>query len=39
VSRRHLVPAAALEAFKTERERRLDELAALAAAEEDLGLR
>jgi excisionase family DNA binding protein len=36
---RHLVPAAALEAFKTKRERRLDELAALAAAEEDLGLR
>ncbi len=36
---RHLVPVAALEAFKTERARKLDELAALAAAEEDLGLR
>ncbi len=36
---RHLVPVAAIEAFKTERERKLDELAALAAAEEDLGVR
>lgn len=36
---RHLVPIAALDAFKAERDRRLDELATLAAAEEDLGLR
>lgn len=36
---RHLVPAAALAAFKAERDRKLDELAALASAEEDLGLR
>lgn len=36
---RHLVPASALAAFKTQRERRLDELAAMTAAEEDLGLR
>jgi excisionase family DNA binding protein len=36
---RHLVPVAALEAFKAERERQLDELTALAAAEEDLGVR
>jgi excisionase family DNA binding protein len=36
---RHLVPVAALEAFKIERERTLDELTALAAAEEDLGVR
>jgi excisionase family DNA binding protein len=36
---RHLVPVAAVEAFKTERERKLDELTALAAAEEDLGVR
>ena len=28
-----------LEAFKAERERKLDEFAALAAAEEDLGVR
>lgn len=36
---RHLVPVAALAAFKTERERKLDELAAMAAAEVALGLR
>jgi excisionase family DNA binding protein len=36
---RHLVPVAALEAFKAERDRKLEELAALAAAEEDLGVR
>jgi excisionase family DNA binding protein len=36
---RHLVPVAALEAFKAERDRKLGELADLAAAEEDLGLR
>ena len=36
---RHLVPVAALQAFKTEREGRLAELTALAAAEEDLGVR
>lgn len=36
---RHLVSVAALEAFKIERDRKLDELASLAAAEEDLGLR
>jgi excisionase family DNA binding protein len=36
---RHLVPAAAVEAFKAERERKLGELDALAAAEENLGLR
>ncbi len=36
---RHLVPVAVLEAFKIERERTLDELTALAAAEEDLGVR
>jgi excisionase family DNA binding protein len=36
---RHLVPVAAVEAFKAERERKLDELDALAAAEEDLGIR
>lgn len=36
---RHLVAVAALEAFKAERDRKLDELADLAAAEEDLGLR
>jgi excisionase family DNA binding protein len=35
---RHLVPVAALEAFKAERDRKLGELAELAAAEEDLGL-
>jgi hypothetical protein len=36
---RHLVPAAALEQFKVERDRHLDELDTLAAAEADLGLR
>ena len=36
---RHLVPVAALEAFKAECDRKLGELADLAAAEEDLGLR
>ena len=36
---RHLVPAAAVARFKAERDRRLDELDALAAAEVDLGLR
>lgn len=36
---RHLVPAAALEAFKSDRERKLDELTTLAVAEEDLGIR
>lgn len=36
---RHLVPASALERFKAERDRRLDELDTLAAAEADLGLR
>lgn len=36
---RHLVPVAALEAFKTERDRKLHELASMAAAEEGLGLR
>ncbi len=36
---RHLVPVAALHAFKAEREGKLEELAALAAAEEDLGVR
>jgi excisionase family DNA binding protein len=36
---RHLVPVAALEAFKIEREGNLEELTALAAAEEDLGVR
>jgi excisionase family DNA binding protein len=36
---RHLVPVAALQAFKTEREGKLSELTALAAAEEDLGVR
>ena len=35
---RHLVPAGALERFKAERDRRLDELDALAGAEADLGL-
>lgn len=36
---RHLVPATALRQFKTRRDRRLDQLAGLAAAEEDLGIR
>ncbi len=36
---RHLVPLASVEAFKTERDHKLDELTALAAAEEDLGIR
>ena len=36
---RHLVPVAALQAFKAEREGKLEELTALAAAEEDLGVR
>lgn len=36
---RHLVPLTALEAFKTERDHKLNELTALAAAEEDLGIR
>jgi len=36
---RHLVPAAALERFKTERDRRLDELDGLATTEADLGVR
>lgn len=36
---RHLVPADALERFKTERDRQLAELDQLAAAEEDLGVR
>lgn len=35
----HLVPLDALHAFKTERDRKLDELAGLAVAEEDLGVR
>jgi excisionase family DNA binding protein len=36
---RHLVPASALREFKTNRDRQLDQLDRLAAAEEDLGLR
>jgi excisionase family DNA binding protein len=36
---RHLVPVAALQAFKTAREGKLSELTTLAAAEEDLGVR
>ena len=36
---RHLVQALALQAFKIERDLKLDELAALATAEEDLGVR
>ncbi|MEX0953034.1 MAG: helix-turn-helix domain-containing protein [Nitriliruptoraceae bacterium] len=36
---RHLVPATALERFKAQRDRTLDELDALAAAEIDLGVR
>lgn len=36
---RHLVPVAALQAFKAEREGKLEELTALAAAEEGLGVR
>jgi excisionase family DNA binding protein len=36
---RHLVPASAVRDFKDRRDRRLDELAALAQAEEDLGVR
>lgn len=36
---RHLVPVAALKAFKAERDRKLGELADLAAAEVDLGVR
>jgi len=36
---RHLVPATALREFKTKRERQLDQLGRLAAAEEDVGLR
>jgi excisionase family DNA binding protein len=36
---RHLVPAAALREFKTNRDRQLDHLDGLADAEEDLGLR
>ena len=36
---RHLVPLSALEAFKAKRDHKLDELNAMAAAEEDLGIR
>ena len=36
---RHLVPGSALRDFKTERDRQLDQLDRLDAAEEDLGLR
>lgn len=36
---RHLVPMTALRQFKTGRDRQLDRLVELAAAEEDLGLR
>jgi excisionase family DNA binding protein len=36
---RHLVPAGALSEFKTRRDRQLDQLDRLAAAEEDMGLR
>ncbi|HVL98748.1 MAG TPA: helix-turn-helix domain-containing protein [Egibacteraceae bacterium] len=36
---RHLVPLTSVEAFKTERDHKLDELTALAAAEEHLGIR
>ncbi len=36
---RHVVPASALREFKTNRDRQLDQLDRLAAAEEDLGLR
>lgn len=36
---RHLVPASAVRDFKTRRGRRLEQLSALAQAEEDLGVR
>ncbi len=36
---RHVVPASAVRAFKTRRDRRLGQLTALAEAEEDLGVR
>jgi excisionase family DNA binding protein len=36
---RHLVPATALREFKASRDRQLDQLDRLAAAEEDLGVR
>lgn len=36
---RHLVPATALRDFKTMRDRQLDQLDRLAAAEEDMGVR